>query len=67
MLSVGDAEFRRRSADRIEEFRQRGKTIVVVSHDPDAIQRLCSRAVRLDRGALVADGAPAEVLAAGQG
>ena len=67
VLSVGDAEFRRRSADRIEEFRQRGKTIVVVSHDPDAIQRLCSRAVRLDRGALVADGAPAEVLAAGQG
>ena len=67
VLSVGDAEFRRRSADRIEEFRRRGKTIVVVSHDPDAIQRLCSRAVRLDRGALVADGAPAEVLAAGQG
>jgi ABC-2 type transport system ATP-binding protein/lipopolysaccharide transport system ATP-binding protein len=62
VLSVGDAEFRRRSAERIEAFRRQGTAIVVVSHDPDAIRRLCTRAVRLERGAVVADGPVAGVL-----
>jgi len=50
ILSVGDADFQEKSVDRIQQFRQRGATIVLVSHNLSAIQTMCSRAAWLKHG-----------------
>lgn len=49
-LTVGDARFQLKCMERIELFRQRGVTILFVSHNPDQVRRLCSRALWLDNG-----------------
>ncbi|MFO7627318.1 MAG: ABC transporter ATP-binding protein [Candidatus Fermentibacteraceae bacterium] len=59
VLAVGDAAFQDRCHERIKGFRERGKTIVFVSHDPAAVKSLCERAVWLDAGRVRMDG-PAE-------
>jgi len=61
-LAVGDAYFVHKCFKRIREFRDAGTTLLIVSHDKSAVQSLCDRAVMLDKGRLVADGAPQEVL-----
>lgn len=61
VLAVGDAEFQGRCYERIRGFRERGKTIVFVSHDPAAVKSLCERAVWLDAGRVRMDG-PAETV-----
>src|SRR5690349_15088528 len=61
-LSVGDAVFQHRCTRRIKEMQENGTTILFVSHDPGAIRALCSRAILLNNGQMVADGAPADVL-----
>lgn len=61
-LSVGDAYFVHKSMARIRKFREEGTTLLFVSHDPGAIQSLCDRAVLLDRGKLIMDGPPSEVM-----
>jgi hypothetical protein len=62
VLAVGDEAFQRKCMGRIFEFRRGGGTLVFVSHDPAAVERVCDRAVLLRAGAMVADGRPAEVL-----
>ena len=64
VLAVGDEAFQRKCFGRIFEFRRRGGTLVFVSHDPAAVERVCDRAILLVGGDVVADGAPADVLAA---
>jgi lipopolysaccharide transport system ATP-binding protein len=61
-LSVGDAYFQHKSFDRIREFRERGTTLLIVSHDRSAIQTLCDRAILLERGTQIKDGTPEEVM-----
>lgn len=61
-LSVGDAYFQHKSADRIREFRKAGTTLLIVSHSRDAIQSICDRAILLDRGRIALEGAPEEVM-----
>ena len=61
-LSVGDAYFQHKSFNRIREFRQQGTTLLIVSHDKNAIQSLCDRAILLERGNVAKDGAPEEVM-----
>ncbi|HST26123.1 MAG TPA: ABC transporter ATP-binding protein [Gaiellaceae bacterium] len=56
VFAVGDEEFQRKCFGKIHEFKQRGGTIVFVSHDAAAVERLCSRAVLLREGKLVFDG-----------
>jgi ABC-2 type transport system ATP-binding protein len=56
VLSVGDAEFQHRSLERMRRFRDEGKTLLVVSHDLEAVESLCERVVVLDRGRLAFDG-----------
>jgi len=51
-LSVGDSKFQHRCFQRIREFMEQGKTIVVVSHSTDMLLRLCQRGVVLDAGEL---------------
>ncbi|MFA5146523.1 MAG: ABC transporter ATP-binding protein [Candidatus Omnitrophota bacterium] len=54
-LSVGDENFQRRCIDKIEEFKKRGKTIIMVSHDMYLIGALCDRVIVFRKGAIEAD------------
>jgi len=56
VLSVGDAQFQERSLKKMLEFKERGKTIVMVSHDLNAIETVCDRVLVLDHGTVVFDG-----------
>jgi len=61
-LSVGDAYFQHKSFGRIREFRNAGTTLLIVSHDRQAIQSLCSRVILLDGGRVSKEGEPEAVL-----
>jgi len=61
-LSVGDAYFQHKCIRRIREYRDQGTTLLFVSHDPGAVKSLCNRAILLDGGAIIKDGAPDTVL-----
>ena len=61
-LSVGDAYFQHKSFSKIREFREQGTTLLIVSHDRSAIQSLCDRAILLERGFVIKDGPPEEVM-----
>jgi ABC-type polysaccharide/polyol phosphate transport system ATPase subunit len=63
VFAVGDEEFQRRCFGKIFEFKQRGGTIVFVSHDATAVERLCERAVLLREGRVEADAATHDALA----
>jgi ABC-type polysaccharide/polyol phosphate transport system ATPase subunit len=63
VLAVGDQEFRRRCLERLESFRANGGTLIVVTHDLGGVKDMCSRAVWLDDGRIIADGPSADVLA----
>jgi lipopolysaccharide transport system ATP-binding protein len=65
-LAVGDEMFQARCFARIREMRDRGTTILFVSHARGTILELCTRAVLLDAGALLLDGAPKPVTSAYQ-
>ncbi len=61
-LSVGDTVFQHRCLRRIREMQEAGTTVLFVSHDPTMVRALCSRAILLNAGRMVADGPPAQVL-----
>ena len=61
-LSVGDAYFQHKSFDRIRQFRKEGTTLLLVSHDKQAIQSVCDRAILLDGGRLAKQGKPEEIM-----
>ena len=61
-LSVGDAYFQHKSFDRIREFQSQGTALLIVSHDKEAILRLCDRVVLLDSGQVLEDGPPKQVM-----
>ena len=61
-LSVGDAYFGAKSFDRIREFRRAGTTLLLVSHDKQAVLSMCDRAVLLDGGRVGKEGDPESVL-----
>jgi ABC-type polysaccharide/polyol phosphate transport system ATPase subunit len=56
VFAVGDEEFQRKCFGKIFEFKQRGGTIVFVSHDASAVERLCERTVLLRGGKVEFDG-----------
>lgn len=62
VLSVGDAYFQHKSFNRIREFRKQGTTLLIVSHDKQAIQSICDRAILLDAGRLASIGKPEAVM-----
>jgi homopolymeric O-antigen transport system ATP-binding protein len=63
VLAVGDYEFQQRCMGRIEDISTSGRTVVFVSHDMQAITRLCTRAYWLDGGRVMAVGASGDVVA----
>lgn len=64
VLAVGDAAFQARCLGRIRELQRDGTTILLISHDLAAIERLAARAVLLDHGRVVAEGVPRDVVSA---
>jgi lipopolysaccharide transport system ATP-binding protein len=62
VLAVGDEAFQHKCVGKIQEFKARGKTILLVSHDLGSIERLCDEAVWLHRGRLMAQGATREIV-----
>lgn len=61
-LSVGDTYFQHKSFSRIRNFQEEGTALLIVSHDAAVIQNLCNRAILLDRGKVVKNGNPSEVM-----
>lgn len=61
-LAVGDAIFQHRCMRRIKQMQESGVTIFFVSHEPGAVRALCSRAILLNGGKIIADGDPPDVL-----
>ena len=66
VFAVGDGAFQRKCIDRVLEFKRNGGTIVFVSHDASAVERLCERAVLLREGRVEFDGPTHEALTAYQ-
>jgi ABC-2 type transport system ATP-binding protein/lipopolysaccharide transport system ATP-binding protein len=62
VLSVGDSSFQQKSEARLQEFRDRGATTLLVSHSMPAIERMCRRAAWLDHGQVKAIGEAKEVI-----
>ncbi len=62
ILAVGDAEFQRRCLRRMADVEREGRTIVFVSHDLEAIARLCPTALWLERGEVEKRGQTGEVV-----
>jgi len=67
VLSVGDAGFRDKSRQRMQELQERARLVMVVSHSTQLLREVCTRAVWLGEGKVVADGSVDEVLDAYEG
>ena len=61
-LSVGDAYFQHKSFNKIRQFREQGTTLLLVSHDKQAIQTICNRAILLNAGQVAMEGEPEAVM-----
>lgn len=64
VLAVGDVAFQQKCLGKMEQVSSEGRTVLFVSHNMAAITRLCSRALLLDQGHIVADGTSTEVVGA---
>ena len=52
LLAVGDAAFQEKSLGKFEELKRQGRTIILVSHDLDAVREMCDTAAWIEKGAL---------------
>jgi len=62
ILAVGDENFQKKCLQKIKNFKDQGKTIVLVSHDLLAVEKMCDRVVLLDNGLIKAEGKPVDVI-----
>ncbi|MFZ2096349.1 MAG: ABC transporter ATP-binding protein [Anaerolineales bacterium] len=62
ILSVGDGEFQQKCFTRINEFRNQGSTIVLVSHNMEQVQKMCQRVAWIDKGKIELEGEPTSVI-----
>jgi teichoic acid transport system ATP-binding protein len=61
-LATGDAKFRRKSADKIDELREQAGAVFLVAHQLDSIREMCNRVLWIDEGTLMMDGDPDTVV-----
>ncbi len=64
VLSVGDADFQKRSGERIQKFCAGGTTVILVSHDLETIEKMCERAAWMHHGEIKKVGGVSEVIGA---
>ncbi len=62
VLAVGDAQFQKKCIGRMDAIAKHGRTVLFISHNLEAVQRLCTRGLLLDQGRVVADGPVADVV-----
>jgi ABC-type polysaccharide/polyol phosphate transport system ATPase subunit len=62
ILGVGDADFQQKCQIKLDEFKHKGKTIVLVTHNLDVVKVWATRVIYLKNGEIVFDGAPAEAI-----
>jgi ABC-type polysaccharide/polyol phosphate transport system ATPase subunit len=62
VLAVGDARFWSKSISKIRDLNARGMTVMLVTHNMWLVQTVCSRAICLERGAILASGGPLQVI-----
>ena len=63
VLSVGDQEFRKKSMARILEIVEGSKTVIIVSHNFTIMEQMCTRLIMIEKGKIIANGNPVEVIA----
>jgi ABC-type polysaccharide/polyol phosphate transport system ATPase subunit len=61
-LAVGDARFQHKCYQKFLDFQQAGKTILLVTHDTQAVVKHCQHALLLDNGRLIGRGEPREIV-----
>jgi ABC-type sulfate/molybdate transport systems ATPase subunit len=66
-LAVGDAYFQQKCFHRLEKFKERGGTMLFVSHDANTVKHLCDQAVLLSDGRAISHGVPRDVIDLYQG
>jgi len=62
VLAVGDARFQKKCLNKMKDVGQEGRTVLFVSHNMQAITRLCQRAILLEEGMVIADGPSSQVV-----
>jgi len=62
ILAVGDEEAQQKCVKKVFELKEQGKTIIVVSHDMHMIRKLCDRVVLLEKGRIIKDGTPLDII-----
>ena len=62
VLATGDANFRAKSKTRVIEIVSAAKAVVLVTHDMNWVTEYCNRAVLIEKGLMVAEGEPADVV-----
>ena len=63
VLATGDAAFREKSKARVGELVREAKAIVLVTHDMNWVTEYCNRALLIEKGRIIVEGSPAEVVA----
>jgi ABC-type polysaccharide/polyol phosphate transport system ATPase subunit len=62
ILAVGDVTFQQKCMEKFVDFRNQGRTIILVTHAMNSVRDMCDRAIWLDHGKLVAAGDPSELV-----
>ena len=61
ILAVGDANFQSKCFNKLKEIKERGTTIIIVSHSMEQIEQICDRSIWIQNGKIKADGVPREI------
>ena len=61
-LAVGDAQFQAKALNKLDEILSKGTTLLFVGHDLNTVKSFCRRAILLDRGEMISDGLPDDVI-----
>lgn len=62
ILAVGDVTFQQKCMEKFVDFREEGRTLVLVTHDLASVRNFCDQAVWLEHGRLVDEGSPADLV-----
>jgi ABC-2 type transport system ATP-binding protein len=62
ILAVGDVTFQQKCMEKFAEFRDHGKTVVLVTHDLGTVRNFCDRAIWLDHGVVSGEGDPSDLV-----
>lgn len=62
VLAVGDSQFQKKCLDKMKDIGEHGRTVLFVSHNLQAVTRLCKRVICLDNGKVIADGSALQVV-----